>query len=178
MPPLRASFGALVSPETKHRARDLLATEEPARYASARDLDRYAMSYALRRLGFHRSLFDGNEIGVHIGMLGADTEAYLRDGTVRPHSKRPRLEWEQAVAIWTKKFLPQSDSVRETATPETLAEHRAARQRRSLAARSYPQERIPLSYLLAHPEDRVKLTVEDFVPLDNETPRTPVILES
>jgi hypothetical protein len=143
--PLRASFEALVSPETKRRARDLFAAKEPARHPTARDLDRAALSYALRRLGFHRSLFEGNEIGVHIGMLGADTEAHLRDGTVRPHLRRPRLDWEQAVAVWTKKFLPQSDNFRETATPTTLAEHRAARQRRSRAARSYPQERIPLS---------------------------------
>ena len=176
VPPLRASFEALVSPEAKRRARDLFAAEEPTRYATARDFDRAAISYALRRLGLHRSLFDGNEIGVPIGMLGADTEAHLRDGTVRPHSKRPRIVWEQAVAVWTKKFLPQSDSVRETATPETIAEHRAARQRRSQAARSYPQERIPLSYLLAHPEDRAKLTVQDFVPLQHEARRDLVTL--
>lgn len=178
VPPLRASFEGLVSRETKRRARDLFAVEEPARYASSRDLDSDAISYTLRRLGLRRSLFDGNEMGVHIGMLGADTEAYLRDGTVRPHSKRPRLDWEQAVAVWTKKFLPQSDNVRETATPETIAEHRAARQRRSQAARAYPQERIPLSYLLKHPESQAKLTVEDFVPLENDTRPAPIILEA
>jgi hypothetical protein len=58
--------------------------------------------------------------------------------------------------------------VRESATPITLADHRAARERRSLAARSFPQERVPLSYLLAHPEEPAKLTVEDFAPLDGD----------
>jgi Druantia protein DruA len=162
IPPLRASFRELVSETTRRCARELFEVENPARFALARDVDRAAMAFALQRLGFRRSLFDGNEIGVHIGTLGADTEAYVRDGMARPASKRPRLDWDQVVAVWTKKFLPQSDNVRETATPETLALHRAARQRRIRAARSFPQERIPLSYLLNNPEDRRRLTVQDF----------------
>jgi hypothetical protein len=168
IPPLRASFANLVSETTTRRACELFEAERPEQFQRVRRVERAAMSFALRRLGLHRSLFDGNEMGVHIGMLGADTQRYLADGTPRPLSKRPRLNWDQVVAVWTKRFLPQSHDAPETATPQTLAEHRTGRQRRLKAARSYPPERIPLSYLLNHPEDLTKLTVVDFAPVNDQ----------
>jgi hypothetical protein len=115
------------------------------------------MAYALRRLGLRRSIFDGNEIGIHIGMLGTDTLDYLRSGQARPMNARPVLEWSQVVDIWTKKFLPAPANVGETAEDMVKAKHRQARQRRIDAARRFPQEQIKLSYFLKDNVTRVRL---------------------
>jgi hypothetical protein len=90
----------------------------------------------------------------------------IAPGTPRPARKRPRLDWDWTVAVWTRKFLPQSDTARDTATAETLGEHTIGRRRRLEAARAYPQERIPLSYLLKHPDDPTRLSVRDLAPAD------------
>jgi hypothetical protein len=167
-PSLRASFEDLMSQETARRACDLFEAEKPERFERARRAERAAISYALRQLGLHRSIFEGNEMGVHIGMLGRDTLSHLASGTPRSARKRPHLEWDQVVAVWTKRFLPQADSARETATPETIAKHRIGRRRRLEAARAYPQERIPLSYLFKHPEDHTRLSVRDLAPAEGQ----------
>jgi hypothetical protein len=168
VPSLRASFEDLVSEETTRRACDLLEAEKPERFARARQVERVAISYALRRLGLNRSIFEGNEMGVHIGMLGRDTLGHLASGTPRSARKRPRLEWDRAVAVWTRRFLPQSDTARDTATPETRPMHTIGRRRRLEAARAYPQDRIPLSYLLKHPDDHTRLTVRDLAPAEDQ----------
>ena len=164
VPSLRASFEHLVSEETTRRACDLWEAEKPEQFARARRVERASISYALRRLGLNRSIFQGNEMGVHIGMLGRDTLGHLASGRPRSARKRPRLEWDRVVAVWTRRFLPQSDTARDTATPETLGMHTIGRRRRLEAARAYPQERIPLSYLLKHPDDHTRLSVSDLAP--------------
>jgi hypothetical protein len=160
-PPLLASFESLVSPQTADMACALLKTERPQRFADAKDAERVAMAFALRRIGCSRRIFDGNEIGVHIAMLGCDTAKYLTSGKPRPKPQRPRLDFDEVVGVWRHRFLPSDDSSPETATPETLRVHTVARRRRILAAQSYPEERIRLSHLLEH--DVGRLSVRDFV---------------
>jgi|ERR1051326_1561034 hypothetical protein len=167
-PPLRASFEGLISKETLQRATKLFAREDAKEFAQATNhIEQSAISYALRRLGLNRQIFAGNEMGVHIGMLGRDTPGYLAAGLSRPPRKRPRLEWDTVVAVWARRFLPPSDSGQDTATPETLTSHKIARRRRLEAARSYPQDRIRLSSLIDHPGGGPQFSVSDLVPTND-----------
>jgi hypothetical protein len=164
-PPLRASFSDLVSTEVQERALRLFAQEQPEHFARLRSPLRSAMAFALRRLGLHSSLFEGNEMGVHIGMLGINTLDYIRSGRVRPAQARPTLDWEQVVDVWSRRFLPAPATVGESADPATRAEHREARQRRLDAARNFPQERIRLSHLLDAHDPTLRVRVADLAPV-------------
>lgn len=148
---LRADFEGLASATTKQLACDLLGAEEGS--SSETDPDR-AMAFALKKLGIDRSIFAGNEMGIHIGMLGRETRQHLSAGTPRPANKRPRLSWETVVAVWTKKFLPVSTGAPETATQASLAEHNRARRKKHDDACAYPQSKVKLSHLLAEHSSR------------------------
>ena len=145
--PLRASFVDLVSEETAARALRLFEVERPEQFARLKSPQRSAMAHALRRLGLHKSLFEGNEMGVHIGALGQNTFDYLRRGVPRPRAERPLLEWKQVVDVWSRRFLPAPTTVGESATKNTKVQHREARQKRLDAARDFPQSEILLSRL-------------------------------
>lgn len=153
--PLYASFENLVSVDTIRQARELFEDEQPQRAATAKDVDRVAISYALRRLGMSRRIFRGNEVGVHIGMLGHETMGHLSCGTPRPTHGRPRLKWSDVVNVWTNAFLPPSTGSPVTATAATQTGHIQGRRRRNQRGRSFPQEQIPLSYDVEHPDDPV-----------------------
>lgn len=124
LPPLRASFEGLVSVKVWEMARALFAEERPEQFARLRNPDRSAMAYALRRLGFHRSLFQGNDMGVHLGVLGPKTLEYLRSGAPRPAGARPLLDWNQVVDVWARRFLPAPTTVGESAKKKQMADHR------------------------------------------------------
>ncbi|MCV7286883.1 DUF4338 domain-containing protein [Mycolicibacterium wolinskyi] len=142
---LYASFEDLVSSGTVRMACDLMRTEEPKQFSSAKHVERMSMSYCLKRLSLSRDIFRGNEMGVHIGMLGAETRAHLADGTPRPHGQRPRLDWDTVVAVWTQRFLPASDGVAEAADEKDRVQHLAARRRRNARGKSCRQSEILLS---------------------------------
>lgn len=149
--PLRASFRDLVTPATYAKATALFHAEQPlrARIAygrSAEHCDRAALSFAMRRLGLHSCLFDGNDMGVHVGMLGADTLNHLRNGT--PRIDRPRLDWGRATTIWTGCFLPGPTTAFGKAGADHRAEHDQARKRRTDRARATDPREIRLSSLL------------------------------
>lgn len=148
VPPLRASFADLVSDEVRERALRFFEKERPEQFAKLKSPDRSAMAHALRRLGLHGSLFHGNEMGVHIGILGAHTLDHIRTGKPRPAQARPTLDWDHVVEVWSRRFLPAPTSVGESADASTMSDHRAARDRRLLAARSFPNDRIRLSHLV------------------------------
>jgi hypothetical protein len=143
---LYASFEDLVSQETISQACALFAAEQPQRFESVKNVERAAMSYGLQRLSVNRRIFRGNEMGVHIGMLGTQTLPHLALGTPRPVGDRPRLDWQEVIAVWTNRFLPPADGARETAIPKTRAKHNAARRKRNKAGHSFPKNEIPLSY--------------------------------
>jgi hypothetical protein len=82
--PLRASFEVLLGEEVWARARMLFQKQRPERYASLKSPDRSAMTFALRHLGLSYTMFYGNEIGVHVGILGEKTLENLRTGRARP----------------------------------------------------------------------------------------------
>jgi hypothetical protein len=148
MKPLRASFEVLLSEEVWARARELFQRERPDRFARLRSPDRSAMAFALRRLGLRRRIFNGNEIGVHLGVLGEDTLDSLRTGQRRPTHARPLVHWDQAIGVWSRRFLPAPDMVGESADQASRSAHRDARQRRLERARDFPAEQIRLSHLL------------------------------
>jgi hypothetical protein len=160
-PPLRASFEDLISPSVWEKARRLFEEESPERYTRVKSPDRSAMAYVLRRLDLDWRLFDGNEMGVHIGALGADTLEYLRTGQPRPRHARPLLDWDQVVDVWARRFLPAPATVGESAQGATKAKHRQARQRRLDAARHYPAERIKLSSRLDGEDPTVRVRIAD-----------------
>jgi hypothetical protein len=160
-PPLRASFEDLISQSVREKARRLFEAERPDQYARLDSPDRSAMTYALRRLSLNRSLFDGNEMGVHIGALGADTLEYLRNGQPRPRHARPILDWEQVVDVWARRFLPAPATVGESAQSGTKAKHREARQRRLDAARNYPADRIKVSNRLDGQDPTARVRIAD-----------------
>jgi hypothetical protein len=149
---LRASFEGLVSVEVWDMARTLFAAERPGHFTRLRNPDRSAMAYALRRLGFHRSLFRGNDMGVHMGVLGTDTLDYLRSGAQRPAGARPLLDWNQVVDVWSRRFLPAPATVGESAKKKNMDDHREARRKRSDRARSFPADRIKVSAKLEDPD--------------------------
>ena len=103
--PLRASFEFLVSEEVRDLARELFRREQPEHFARLRSPDRSAMAFVLRRLKLRRWIFQGNEIGVHLGMLGEPTLEALRSGRSRPTNARPLLDWSQVVSVWSRRFL-------------------------------------------------------------------------
>lgn len=152
--PLRASFEILLSEEARELACRLFREEQPERYASLNSPDRPALAFALRRLGLRRWLFDGNEIGVHLGILNGSvrddwsTVDNLRTGLPRPPKERPLIDWETAVAVWSRKFLPAPELVGESADGLSKAAHREARQSRNERARTFPAEQIRLSHRL------------------------------
>ncbi len=146
---LRSSFESLLSEEVWAGARMLFKQKHPERYSTLKSPDRYALAFALRHLGLRRTIFLGNEIGVHVGILGEKTLEGLHTGKVRPRNARPLVDWKTAVAVWSRKFLPAPELVGESAVPSTKSAHRKARQGRNDRARTYPPERIRLSHMLS-----------------------------
>ena len=128
LPALRASFTDLVSPETVQAACDRFQAEFPL--VPKHDIEDKAVRHMLRRFKIKPDIFDGNEIGVHIGMLSPETKDYLSTGKPRPLNKRPRLNWDDVIAVWLRKFLPQSES-------DKSEDHKVSRRRRAEAARAY-----------------------------------------
>lgn len=149
--PLRASFADLVSDATNERALRLFEVERPEQFQRLKSPQRSAMAYALQRLRIHKSIFEGNEMGVHIGALGTNTIDYLRRGVPRPKAERPLLEWAQVVDVWSRRFLPAPATIGESATRATKDLHREARQKRLEAARNFSENEIRLSHLLDEP---------------------------
>ncbi len=146
---IRTSFESLLSEEAWARARLLFREQLPDRCSKLKSPDQYALAFALRRLGLRRKIFLGNEIGVHVGMLGEKTLESLRTGHPRPQQARPLVDWETAVAVWSRRFLPAPELVGEIADPSTKNAHRQARQSRNDRARTYPADRIRLSHMFA-----------------------------
>jgi hypothetical protein len=134
-------------------ARKLFRAPFPKRSRPFDEVNDMAIKHMLRRFQLKPDIFDGNEIGVHIGMLSAVTKQHLSRGTPRPPNKRLRLDWDHVTSIWLRKFLPQSESESE--------EHKQSRRRREERARTFPEEQIRLSYQLSHPRDRARFDVED-----------------
>lgn len=155
---LRANFMNLVSGRTWCLAEQIFQASRPEAYEKARNKQSSAMSYLLRDLGLHRSIFDGNTIGVHIGSLGERSLDYLKTGEDRPEKQRPRLEWKTCVDVWTRSFLPLTAGVRDPAQKKTRDERDDARRKRLDRARSIPQSDCKLSTLSArpitHPEEK------------------------
>src|SRR5260370_41144371 len=92
----------------------------------------------LRRFELKPDIFDGNEIGVHVGLLSAETKQHLATGTPRPPNKRLRLLWHQVTTIWLRIFLPQCAS-------SVSQAHQEIRRRREERAPTLPDNRIRLS---------------------------------
>lgn len=168
--PLRASFEFLVSEEVRDLARELFRREQPEHFARLRSPDRSAMAFVLRRLKLRRWIFQGNEIGVHLGMLGEPTLEALRSGRSRPTNARPLLDWSQVVSVWSRRFLPAPEFVGESAHERTKGEHREARQKRLERAREFPACRIRLSSRLVGFETATGAEAAGLLP-DLELPR-------
>ena len=147
--PLRASFESLVGDSTRARALTLFRAEKPERYAQLRRPERSAMAYCLRRLGLRRWIYEGNEIGVHLGILGSATLPSLQSGKPRSSSNRPLIDWDQAVGVWSRRFLPAPENVGESADEDGKAAHRKARQARLERARELNADSYRLSSRLA-----------------------------
>jgi hypothetical protein len=152
IPALRASFKDLISPKTVKLARKLFRAPFPKRSRPVDQVNDMAIKNMLRRFQLKPDIFDGNEIGIHVGILSAETKQHLSRGTLRPPNKRARLDWDHVTAIWLRKFLPQSESESE--------EHKRSRRRREERARTFPEEQIRLSYHLSHPRDRARSDTE------------------
>lgn len=151
---LRSSFDSLLSREVSALASELFKAEQPEQYAAATTSEEAALAFAFRRLGLRPAILKGNEIGVHLGALNGSTRANwstldnIRTGDVRPLKERPLIDWETAVAVWSRKFLPAPELVGEIADSKTKAAHREARQKRNERARTFPADQIRLSHLL------------------------------
>ncbi len=154
LPALRASFKDLVSPRTVKLARKLFRAPFPKRSRPVDDVNDAAIKHMLRRFELKPDIFDGNEIGVHVGMLSAETKQHLATGTPRPPNKRLRLDWNHVTTIWLRKFLPQLES-------DVSEEHKQSRRRREERARTFPEKQIRLSYQLSRPRDRARSRAED-----------------
>ena len=109
-------------------------------------------------------------MGVHMGMLGADTLDYLKSGKPRPAHARSLLDWEQVVDVWSRRFLPAPSPVGESATDATRQMHREGRQRRLAAAKDYPQDRIKLSGFIYRAADAPLVRVADLAPVKAARP--------
>ena len=151
---LRSSFDFLVSREVRALACELFNREQSEQHASTPTSEESALAFAFHRLGLRPTILKGNEIGIHLGALNGSTNANwstldnIRTGVVRPLNERPLIDWETAVAVWSRKFLPAPELVGEIADSETKAAHRKARQKRNERARTFPAEKIRLSHLL------------------------------
>jgi len=152
--PLRSSFDCLLSREVRALACELFKTERPEQYASTSTSEAPALAFAFHRLGLRPSILKGNEIGIHLGALNGSTRANwstldnIRTGVARPLNERHLIDWETAVGVWSRKFLPAPELVGEIADTETKAAHREARQKRNERARSFPANEIRLSHRL------------------------------
>jgi hypothetical protein len=172
--PLRARFERLISRETFNALRRLHEIEDPdavsklnnrfkqhleqakgtrRRIAVQSDvvlserLDSAGLSFFLRRLGLHRSLLDGNDMGVHLGAVGRDTIPALRTG--RPRQDRPVLEWSRAVEEWKSKFAQRPIVDRQITSKDQQRHDDAIRKRRE-QAQSTTLRDAKLSSRLAH----------------------------
>ena len=151
---LRATFDSLLSAEVRAIACALFEAEEPKQYADASKREESALAFAFRQLGLRRTILEGNEIGIHLGALngstrpGSSTLDYIKTGMPRPLNERPLIDWEIAVGVWSRKFLPAPELVGEIADTTTKAAHREARQKRNERSRSFPPEEIRLSHWL------------------------------
>jgi hypothetical protein len=151
---LRSSFDSLLSREVRALASELFKTEQPEQYAPTPPSEEPALAFAFHRLGLRPTILKGNEIGIHLGALNGSTRANwstldnIRTGVVRPLNERPLIDWENAVAVWSRKFLPAPELVGEIADSETKAAHRKARQKRNERSRTFPADQIRLSHLL------------------------------
>ena len=132
-PPLRASFADLLSSATLATIRTIHRNEQPhaavhAQNAPEERLNRVALSYFLRTLGIHRSVFDGNEMGVHFGVIDVPTLEALRSGESR--TCRSYLSREKLVREWKNHFAsnPKIDS--STVEPDARSQIAAAGKRR------------------------------------------------
>jgi hypothetical protein len=168
--PLRASFVSLLSASTLAALCKLHCQEEPkvvrdlrkaalqksrAPAGSARHMTRSngvaesrlnnaALAFALRRLGLHRSLFDGNDVGVYMGALGHNTLHALRTGVRR--TERPLVKWDHLVNAWRRKFTPiEPPNVRATEDAKDLIAQEAAITRRRAHAQAVALGDILLS---------------------------------
>lgn len=106
--PLRASFRDMVSAQTIQLAVELFAKEGNPQLVkkladNPRRLRNAAIAFVMRRLGLHGSLFQGNDIGIHVGAIGSSTIDALRSGTAR--KERLRLDWGIAVDVWRRRNL-------------------------------------------------------------------------
>jgi len=151
---LRSSFDSLLSQEVRTLACELFKAEQPEECASMPPSEKLALAFAFHRLGLRPTILKGNEIGIHLGALNGSTRANwstldnIRTGIVRPLNERPLIDWETAVAIWSRKFLPAPELVGEIADSETKAAHREARQKRNERARSFPADQVRLSSII------------------------------
>lgn len=136
-----SSFKGLLSEETLQRAQGLYDAHHPGKNGS----EAMAVAYALRRLRLFKNVFDGNEMGVHLAMLGERTRDQLEAGTRRPDSDRVLLDWTRCVAVWKRGFLPTPEGEKEIAKKKTRVAHARARERRLEAAASVGANDILLS---------------------------------
>jgi hypothetical protein len=140
IPNIRASFKGLISARTWNLARELGPAVSPGKIS-----DHDLLEKLLRRSRLPLNIFDGNVMGIHVGMLGRDTLGHLAAGTPRPMDKRPRVSWDTAVSVWMRKFLPGSPGSPPSAHKETLEEHNKARREKHDLARAFPADRVKLS---------------------------------
>lgn len=148
VPPLRARFFELLSEETKANAVTLFLENCPKLHARVKSPEVSALRYAIRRLGLPRDLVDGNEMGVHIGMLGEETADFLRTGEARPARQRHNLDWERCVSVWTRGFMPVLAGHGDPAQRNTIEARNAARRKRANEARSTSQRECYISSLV------------------------------
>ena len=153
-PPLRASFESLVSARTRGLAVALFQAERPERFAALPRPERSAMAYGLRRCRLRRWIYQGNEIGVHLGALGTATLDSLQTGRARSMGARPVLAWDRAVGVWSRRFLPAPETVGESADEASQTPHRLARQARLQSSRDLPEDQYRLSWLLENAPGR------------------------
>jgi hypothetical protein len=154
--PLLASFEALLSEGTFSALRALYKEEGPKKdeenkpqSKTANDLEaarirenRAALSFFLRRSGLHRSIFDGNEMGVHVGAIGAKTLHALRTGEAR--ADRPRVDKIKLMETWQENFAEKTIPSKDMG-PEDAAKHQEAAERSRRKALETKLEDILLS---------------------------------
>lgn len=151
----RASFERLVSADALERARRVYVAAH--KNAGGKALtDAMVMAYVLRRLRLRKSVFEGNEMGVHIAMLGERTRGHLESGAARPASERVLLDWARCVSVWKRGFLPTPEGEKELAKKKTRIAHARAQGRRLEAASSVASRDILLSQRLTAEEARVR----------------------
>ena len=71
-------FGLGAPIDEGHKENEIASNTARERAKMVTRENRVAVSFFLRRLGLHRSIFDGNEMRVHIGAIGAKTLEALR----------------------------------------------------------------------------------------------------